>query len=37
MKHNEGMMGMSSTAFWLIMGGVMAGMMAVIMILSSHK
>lgn len=32
-----GMMGMSSTGFWLIMGGVMLAMMAVIMLLNSNK
>jgi hypothetical protein len=37
MEHSEGMMGMGSTGFWLIMGGIMAAMMAVIMILNSQK
>lgn len=40
MQHNEGMMGMmgmGSTGFWLIMAGIMVAMMAVIMVLNSHK
>lgn len=37
MDHHGGMMGMGSTGFWVVMGGVMVGMMAIIMILSSHK
>lgn len=39
-EHSEGMMGMmgtGSTGFWLIMGGIMVAMMAVIMILNSQK
>lgn len=40
MEHSDGMMsmmGMGSTGFWLIMGGVMAAMMAVIMVLNTNK
>lgn len=37
MHQNEGMMGMGSTSFWLIMGGIMVAMMAVIMLLNSNR
>ncbi len=40
MEHSKGMMGMmgmGSTGFWLIMGGVMVAMMAVIMLINTNK
>ena len=40
MEHSDGMMGMmgmGSTGFWLIMGGVMVAMMAVIMLINTNK
>lgn len=40
MEHDKGMMGMigmGSTGFWLIMGGVMVAMMAVIMLINTNK
>jgi len=40
MEHDKGMMGMmgmGSTGFWIIMGGVMVAMMAVIMLINTNK
>lgn len=40
MEHSEGMMGMmgmGSTGFWVIMGGIMIAMMAVIMVINTNK
>lgn len=40
MHHSEGMMGMmgmGSTGFWILMGGIMVAMMAVIMVINTNK